>query len=122
MTKYHINNNDEAKVCHAKIKCRFGGESGKENHFDSMQEAEQKIQEKYSNTLTQFKGISKTTSKNDLKKLSSAGIKVTKINNIESYNFQNDDFNVSNIDLIDEKPNAELLAQIRAGKLDPLHL
>lgn len=121
MAKYHINNNDEAKICRAQIKCRFGGENGKENHFDSMQEAEQKIQEKYSNTLSQFKGVSKDTSTNDLKKLSSAGVKVTKINSIKSYDFNSNDFNVSNIDLIDEKPDEELLSQIRSGKLSPLN-
>lgn len=38
MAKYHIGKNGPG-VCNAKYKCRFGGESGKENHFGTQKEA-----------------------------------------------------------------------------------
>lgn len=37
--KYHISVDGEPVVCYAKIKCRLGGESGKENHFETKEEA-----------------------------------------------------------------------------------
>lgn len=43
--KIHIGKNGPAP-CGAKIKCRLGGESGQENHFDSMEEAEAAYQQK----------------------------------------------------------------------------
>jgi len=39
MAQYHISENGEPNLCDAKIKCRLGGESGKENHFDTADEA-----------------------------------------------------------------------------------
>lgn len=41
MAKYHISGNGEPAICDAKVKCRLGGESGKENHFDTPDEARQ---------------------------------------------------------------------------------
>lgn len=38
MTKYHISENGEPAVCTAQVKCRLGGESGQENHFDTPEE------------------------------------------------------------------------------------
>ena len=47
--KYHINpKTARAGECHAKIKCEFGGESGTENHYDSMDDARKAIEEKLS--------------------------------------------------------------------------
>jgi len=43
--KYHINAKGEVKVCHAKIKCRFGGDSGQDNHFTSKEAAVKSAQE-----------------------------------------------------------------------------
>lgn len=45
-TKYHINNDGEARPCGAKVKCRFGGESGVENHFSSAEAAEVEVQKR----------------------------------------------------------------------------
>lgn len=39
MAKYHISGKGEPEVCTAEIKCRLGGESGQENHYDSPEEA-----------------------------------------------------------------------------------
>lgn len=39
MPKYHTNNEGEWGLCLAEIKCRFGGESGLENHYDTPEEA-----------------------------------------------------------------------------------
>lgn len=39
MAKFHISSNGEPAACTAKIKCRLGGDSGKENHFDTPEEA-----------------------------------------------------------------------------------
>lgn len=36
---FHISSKGEPEVCSAKIKCRLGGESGKENHFATEGEA-----------------------------------------------------------------------------------
>jgi len=41
MTMYHINSQGVPAVCKAKSgKCPFGGESGKDNHFDSFEDAQ----------------------------------------------------------------------------------
>lgn len=46
VTKYHINNDGEARPCGAKVKCRFGGESGTENHFSTAEAAETEVQKR----------------------------------------------------------------------------
>lgn len=38
-SKFHVNEKGVVSRCDAKIKCRLGGESGLENHYDSIQEA-----------------------------------------------------------------------------------
>lgn len=52
MSKYHISENGEPRLCEAKIKCRLGGESGKENHYDTPDEARKAYEEK--NTSKNF--------------------------------------------------------------------
>lgn len=41
MSKFHISSNGEPAKCTAEIKCRLGGDSGTENHFDTPEEARQ---------------------------------------------------------------------------------
>jgi hypothetical protein len=38
--KYHINDKGEVHRCKARVKCRFGGATGVENHYSSLAEAE----------------------------------------------------------------------------------
>lgn len=42
--KYHINSQGEAKPCAAQVKCRFGGETGVENHFSTVEAAQAEVQ------------------------------------------------------------------------------
>lgn len=45
MTKYHINSKGVPAICRATKKpCPLGGSTGAENHFDSLQEAENFVQ------------------------------------------------------------------------------
>lgn len=64
MAKYHISENGEPNLCDAKIKCRLGGESGKENHFDTFEEAQKfsegKLSKEFSNNL---EGVKKSSNK-----------------------------------------------------------
>lgn len=56
MSKYHISGNGEPAVCTAKVKCRLGGESGQENHFDTPDEAREAFEKSMSEqTLTSSK-------------------------------------------------------------------
>lgn len=52
-TKFHVNSNGEVGPCKAKVRCRFGGESGVENHFDTAEDAraavQKSLQEEFSN-------------------------------------------------------------------------
>jgi hypothetical protein len=52
-TKFHVNGKGEVGACRAKVRCRFGGESGVENHFDTAEAAhaavQKSLQEEFSN-------------------------------------------------------------------------
>lgn len=127
MTKYHVNPKTGATgLCSAKKKCWYGGESGLENHYTTLNDAEaagQKILvEKYGDN---FKGLSKTTksakvqSANDtLRNLKDNGARVRKITDVGSHDFgKGIDTTVSNIDVLDTPMNhKDLLNQIRSGK------
>lgn len=58
MKKFHVSESGEPGVCKAEIKCRFGGESGKENHFESIEEAqafaEKRISEEFQGNLKSY--------------------------------------------------------------------
>lgn len=61
-TKFHVNSKGEVGPCKAKVRCRFGGESGVENHFDTVEaarEAAQKnLQEEFSHLSSVRRGVS----------------------------------------------------------------
>jgi len=64
MVKYHISESGEPNPCEAKVKCRLGGESGKENHFDTFEEAQKFSEEKLSKEFSSnLKGTKKPSSK-----------------------------------------------------------
>lgn len=48
--KFHVGKNGPGE-CHAKIKCRLGGESGNDNHYPTYQEAYQVYEKKLENEL-----------------------------------------------------------------------
>lgn len=65
--KYHVNpETGKASPCRAKVRCRFGGESGQENHYTSKVEADRAaeavLQEKY-DTPSTHKKVSPTFKK-----------------------------------------------------------
>lgn len=62
--KYHINNKGEVKPCRAKVKCRFGGANGNENHFTSASEAEKYVQEKLTRTYDPMRSVRRVGSPN----------------------------------------------------------
>lgn len=59
--KYHVNpETGKVSQCRAKVKCRFGGTSGNENHFASKQAAETAA-EGMMNSKHEFKSVKKTS-------------------------------------------------------------
>lgn len=61
-TKFHVNSNGEVGPCKAKVRCRFGGESGVENHFDTAEAAQaasqKNLQEEFSHLSSVRRGAS----------------------------------------------------------------
>lgn len=55
--KFHINDKGEVGKCTAKKKCRFGGESGVDNHFSTMKEAQDSFEKDNKNRM--FSNVSK---------------------------------------------------------------
>lgn len=55
--KYHINSDGEAKPCTAKVRCRFGGESGVENHFSSAEDAQKEVQKRLQKEFSQLLSV-----------------------------------------------------------------
>lgn len=116
MARYHINDKDEVHTCSAKIKCRFGGSSGKENHFSSKAAAEAKQQEIYSKKYGALGGVSRGKAGEELRKLSQAGMRVTQVSSVTKHSFPSEKtLEESSVDVLDEKAPQELLASIRRG-------
>lgn len=80
-TKYHINSNDEAKVCTATVRaCRFGALDGP-NHFDNLNDAQKEAEKRAeANEGGTFANTVKKTKKNGTKNnVDENGVKVKKI-------------------------------------------
>lgn len=122
MAKYHINNKGEVKLCRAQIKCRFGGASGSENHFADKSEAEKKAQKDLSQRYGQVNnGVQKAKgSPGDklIRGLRDRGYSVTHVTSIKSHSFGSGKplTGPSQIDVLDEKPDPNLIRQIRNGQ------
>lgn len=123
MAKYHINAKGEVKPCRAQVKCRFGGASGKENHFTNKNQAEKVAQMNFSAQFGETSAVRKNfinqkDAEKTLKTLSDKGVRVKNVDSVNDFNFNNSkDYSVSNIDVLDEKPNKEWLNSIRRGNL-----
>lgn len=118
MAKYHINNNGDALICKATQKCRFGGESGVENHFTNKNEAEKAAQQILAKKYGSLQPLKKKKAIEDLNKLSSKGVSIKKIDSIIDYNFDKINPNESSIDVLEEKPSEDFLNNIRKGILN----
>lgn len=55
--KYHINSQGEAKPCSAQVKCRFGGETGVENHFSTVEAAQAEVQHRLQKEFSQLASV-----------------------------------------------------------------
>lgn len=120
MAKFHINNNGEAKACHAKVRCRFGGESGNENHFASMDAAEAESQKRLEKMYGKVTGGVKKSdlsegAKSALAKLYNDGVRIQHVESIAAAKLRKPSTTVSDVDVLDEKPSPDLLASIRRG-------
>lgn len=61
MSKFHINpNTGGISRCRAEVKCPFGGESGMENHYDSVREAKVGVEKLMESQEGLFKSVSRT--------------------------------------------------------------
>ena len=120
MVKFHINANGDAKPCHAKLRCRFGGASGSENHFNSLaaaEEASQKKLEKAYGKVTDAvrKSDLSPAAKTALARLYNDGVRVQHIDSVASGKLSKPSSTVSDVDVVDENPSKDLLASIRRG-------
>lgn len=120
MAKFHINNNGEPKTCHAKVRCRFGGASGTENHFSSLKEAEAASQKKLEKIYGSAQGgVKKADLSSDTKaaltKFYRDGVRVQHVGSIAAGNLTKPSATASDVTVMDEKPSKELLASIRRG-------
>lgn len=63
MAKYHINGDGEVKPCRAKMgNCRFGGESGNDNHFGDINQAREAAAKKFQENFPSISSNTKTVS------------------------------------------------------------
>lgn len=66
MTKFHINDNDEAKPCHAEIKdCKYSKSDNPSPHFDSKVDAEKFIEKSLDEKIGKFNSMNKNDSQKD---------------------------------------------------------
>lgn len=121
--KYHINDDGDALRCRAKIRCKFGGASGFEYHFDSLQEAQERAQEVLRLRHGLLGGTTRGGRKEsgvqgaaakDLVKMERSGMNVAHIDSVLEHDFSADEAHVSCIDVLEEKPDEALLASMRA--------
>jgi hypothetical protein len=125
MAKFHINAKGEVKQCRAQIKCRLGGASGNENHFSNKADAEQAVQAKFAEMYQPLDSVRRSPTPSEKRATTNAvnsfkknGLRVSEVPSVVSYKFDNGlNFDVSNVDLLDEKPDPEFLAKLRSGKL-----
>lgn len=119
-TKYHINSNGEVKPCRAtKTKCRFGGASGIESHYETREEAEKAISKKYSSQANKSFTKNKVSkdAKSILGELKDNGVRVKNIKTITEHNFnRGKNFDISNVDVIDEKLPNNFMEDLKLGK------
>lgn len=117
MAKYHINHKGEVKPCQARVKCRYGGASGSDNHFSNIADAEQAVQKRFSEKYGATNAVSrkgKSASQEALASLSKKGVAVTTVSSVSSHRFQTPGRG-SSVDVIDEKPTRKLLESITSG-------
>lgn len=70
MARYHINKNDEVKPCRAKEgNCRFGGRSGSENHYADINAAKEEANKRLENKYSELKSTTKTLSSEQFKSI-----------------------------------------------------
>lgn len=112
MAKYHINGNGEAKQCRAnKRPCKF-------QHFDSMEEAEKNAQEQMSQRYGGSQGMRRAPRRdNGLQRLARSGVAVETVSSVSTHDFSSEHPEESSVDIVEEKPSAEMLRDIRSGKL-----
>jgi len=69
MSKYHISKRGEPELCSAQIRCRLGGDSGTEDHFETKEEAREAYEDKMRSEIL-GSGKPKEPSAKDLRELS----------------------------------------------------
>lgn len=81
--KFHINSDtNQVGKCSAKIRCRFGGESGMDNHFGTAEEAQQQVEKQFEKKFDTLQGTKKkSVSDNSDKKLFESLNKLEESNN-----------------------------------------
>lgn len=58
--KFHINSDtNEVGKCSAKIRCRFGGDSGMDNHFETKEEAQKQVERQFEKKFDTLQGARK---------------------------------------------------------------
>lgn len=81
MSKFHSGPNGPGKCSATEGRCPFGGDSGQENHFDSMQEAEKAFEN--SNADNAIPKLSKSSKKEKSKKVFNRSYSQEEINSIK---------------------------------------
>lgn len=61
-TKFHVNGKGEVGPCRAKVRCRFGGESGVENHFDTAEAAAAAVQKNLQEEFSHLSSVRRNVS------------------------------------------------------------
>jgi hypothetical protein len=119
--RYHVNGLGEVGPCRARIKCRFGGASGQENHFISRADAENFIQKNLAAKYGPAQGLKKATHKelqakarHSLLALKKGGIQVNTVPSIMEYSFTQTTGS-SQVEVLEETPTPEFLARIKLG-------
>lgn len=60
--KFHINSDtNTVGKCSAKVRCRFGGDSGMENHFETQEEAQRQVEKRFEKKFDTLAGTKKST-------------------------------------------------------------
>lgn len=118
MAKFHINNRGEVKPCQAKVRCRFGGASGQENHFTSQEAAAAALQRNYGTKYGVSPTALRKTSLPSLQDLAARGVPVNHVTSVRSHTFPPSQ-GVSTVDILDESMTPGFMEDLRGGNLHP---
>lgn len=120
MARYHIGRGGKPGICRATKACPFGGDA---DHFSSKEEAQKFLEKKYSEMYSPYRGDSRNSSGSRdrdgllvLKQMQRSGMTVEEVKDVRTHDFSFPESG-STVDVLEDRPDPDLMAKIRQGKI-----